>query len=167
MKINKPMNIAETIFNMTNSGFERRNLIKFLLDFSFYTNSYSVQTDYRFVASDNLIGFYITFSDQSKLHYQSELKEHGRVRPIWPAFSFSKESGMSLKKAIPIIAKNLDKDIEKIMGQRVGFTLVVHSKDYTSYISNYSREKCLHELKHLVELWDKGMFDSTPSHEVH
>lgn len=63
------------------------------------------------------------------------------------------------------IAKALDKHIEDIAGERIGFTLMIYTDDRATYISNCSRELAINELKTLLEYWEADMPD-IPAHKI-
>ncbi len=63
------------------------------------------------------------------------------------------------------IAKNVDKNLKEIAGERIGFTLIIYTDDRATYVSNVSREMAINELKTLMEYWEAGMPD-IPAHEV-
>lgn len=74
------------------------------------------------------------------------------------------EATLRLSEGLQDLAGALDDVIEEIAGERIGFCLVVFTEGRASYISSVTREDAKEQLKHLLELWDRGMED-IPAHE--
>ena len=63
---------------------------------------------------------------------------------------------IKLSRGLDAICGRLDADIEKTVGERVGFSLVIYTEGTTSYISNIDREDAIPHLESLLELWKEG-----------
>lgn len=74
-------------------------------------------------------------------------------------------ASIKLSKGLRQIAKDLDEQIEKTAGERIGFSLIVFTEGRASYMSNCAREDSVREMRHLLDLWDQGMPD-IPAHRV-
>lgn len=62
------------------------------------------------------------------------------------------------------IAAKVDKSIEGVAGERVGFTLIVYTEGRASYISSVDRKDAMEQMERLLELWKQEMPD-IPAHE--
>ncbi len=71
----------------------------------------------------------------------------------------------ALSRELQGIAQALDRTIESVAGERIGFTLMVFTEGRAQYISTVSREDSVREIKRLLSLWEHGMPD-VPAHEV-
>lgn len=76
-----------------------------------------------------------------------------------------KESTLRVSRHLQAIAQGLSEILEEISGEKLGFTLLVFTEQRAQYVSNCKREESVAEIKHLLELWDKGQPD-IPAHEV-
>lgn len=76
-------------------------------------------------------------------------------------------NGASIKvsQALQDIAHGLDDALECVAGERVAFTLLVFTEGRASYITTANREESVQQIKHLLDLWEKGMPD-IPAHTV-
>ena len=63
------------------------------------------------------------------------------------------------------LAQELDRQLEDIAGEPVGFTLIVYTHPRASYISNVARPVAVREIRALLAAWAAGMPD-VPAHEV-
>ncbi|MBF8176946.1 hypothetical protein [Herminiimonas contaminans] len=77
-----------------------------------------------------------------------------------------KDSTIKVSMAMPAIADALDKFIEGVAGERIGFTLLVFTDERASYISNVPRVDSVREIKNLLADWEAGLPD-VPAHKVH
>lgn len=75
-----------------------------------------------------------------------------------------KPGTLALSHELKGIASSLDKMIEAAAGERVAFTLLVFTEGRASYISTANREDSVHEIKHLLDIWEQGMPD-IPAHD--
>lgn len=74
-----------------------------------------------------------------------------------------KASTIALSKEIEAIARELDRVIAGVAGERVAFTLVIFTEGRASYVSTASREDSMREIKTLVSHLEAGMPD-VPAH---
>lgn len=75
------------------------------------------------------------------------------------------ESTIKASKALQTIAENLDQDIQKNVGERLGFTLIIYTEGRASYIGNVDRKSAIIEINRLLEFWkDDG--PDIKAHEV-
>lgn len=74
-------------------------------------------------------------------------------------------STIKVSQALNDVAHGLDVLLEDIAGERVAFTLLVFTEGRASYVSTANREESVQQIKHLLELWEKGMPD-VPAHGV-
>ncbi len=72
---------------------------------------------------------------------------------------------LKLSHELQAIAKRLDTDIERVAGERIGFTLLVFTEGRASYISTVARHESVREIQNLLDVWGAGMPD-VPAHEV-
>lgn len=72
---------------------------------------------------------------------------------------------VALSEHLQDIARELDRRIKEVAGERVAFTLLVFTEGRASYISTAARAESVREIRHLLELWEQGMPD-IPAHEV-
>lgn len=77
-----------------------------------------------------------------------------------------KDSTIKVSQAMPAIADALEKFIEAVAGERIGFTLLVFTEQRASYISNVPRVDSVREIKGLLADWEAGAPD-IPAHKVH
>lgn len=63
------------------------------------------------------------------------------------------------------VAREIDRQLEDIAGEPVGFTLIVYTHPRASYISNVERSVAVREILALLDAWADGMPD-VPAHEV-
>ena len=77
--------------------------------------------------------------------------------PRSPAIAVSRDLGR--------IARDLDRAIEKVAGQRVAFTLLIFTAGRANYISTAARPDSVREIRRLLEMWDAGMPD-VPAHKI-
>lgn len=72
---------------------------------------------------------------------------------------------VAVSQRLQDLARELDRQLEDIAGEPVGFTLIVYTSPRASYISNARREESVREIKYLLSLWEQGMPD-VPAHQV-
>lgn len=75
------------------------------------------------------------------------------------------EISIKISKELKKIAENLDEDIQKVAGERMGFTLMIFTEGRTQYISNVDRETSVDQILKMLEAWANDMPD-VPAHEV-
>lgn len=75
-----------------------------------------------------------------------------------------KAATLEISKALQGLARDLDKRIESLAGERIAFTLLVFTEGRASYISTAVREDSVREIKRLLGIWEQGMPD-VPAHE--
>jgi hypothetical protein len=76
-----------------------------------------------------------------------------------------KQSTIDISRSLKGIAETLDRSIESIAGERIGFTLLVFTEGRASYISSVSRHESIREIKNLLSLWGQDLPD-VPAHEL-
>lgn len=72
---------------------------------------------------------------------------------------------IAVSQQLQALARKLDEDIEKIAGQRVGFSLFVYTPERMNYISSIDRAEAIAVLENVLEGWKQGMPD-VPAHKV-
>ena len=75
---------------------------------------------------------------------------------------------IAISKELQKLAKNIDKKIHKVAGQRLGFSLVIFNNEpgaRINYISNCDRKEVINALQSLLIGWGEGMPD-VPAHKV-
>lgn len=72
---------------------------------------------------------------------------------------------ISVSLRLQDLARELDRCLEDISGEPVGFTLIVYTHPRASYISNVERPVAVREIRALLDAWADGMPD-IPAHEV-
>jgi hypothetical protein len=71
---------------------------------------------------------------------------------------------LRISKSAKGLARLIDKNIETIAGEKIGFSLVIYTQGRASYIGNIDRKDAIRELSTLLELWKADMPD-VPAHE--
>jgi hypothetical protein len=74
---------------------------------------------------------------------------------------------LKVSRRLKALAKNLEKNIEKMSGERMGFALLVFGTEpgaKMQYISNCDRDQMRAAIKSLVAGWEAGLPD-IPEHE--
>jgi len=67
------------------------------------------------------------------------------------------------------LASAIDSQLKQVTGKDLGFCLVVFNEEdnsYCNYVANTDRQITKEALKHMIELWEKGMPD-IPTHDRH
>jgi hypothetical protein len=72
---------------------------------------------------------------------------------------------VAVSQRLQDLARELDRQLEDIAGEPVGFTLIVYTSPRASYISNVDRKVAIREMLRLLAAWRAGMPD-IPAHEV-
>lgn len=72
---------------------------------------------------------------------------------------------ISVSLRLQDLARELDRRLEDIAGEPVGFTLIVYTFPRASYISNVDRKVAISEMLSLLAAWRSGMPD-IPANEV-
>jgi hypothetical protein len=75
---------------------------------------------------------------------------------------------ITVSMAMQPLADQIDKILEEIAGERMGFSLVVFNTKPGSrmnYVSNCDREEVINALSSLLDGWEQGMPD-IPAHKV-
>ena len=73
---------------------------------------------------------------------------------------------VKISKALPDIARMVDKEIERVAGQRVSFSLFVWTDGRSQYVANVrDREGIKKALLSIISNWDAGAPD-VPAHEA-
>jgi len=72
---------------------------------------------------------------------------------------------IAVSQQLQALARKLEDDIERIAGQKIGFSLFVYTPERMNYISNVDRKDAERCLETLLESWKGGMPD-IPAHKV-
>lgn len=76
-----------------------------------------------------------------------------------------KESTIKISQNAQGLAKGVHDALEELAGEPMGFLMLVFTEGRATYLSNVDRKVSVREMKHLLDLWEKGMPD-IPAHEV-
>ncbi|MGI2181063.1 hypothetical protein ACRN9F_02240 [Shewanella oncorhynchi] len=76
-------------------------------------------------------------------------------------------SDIKVSKNLQALAKMLDKELEKVAGQRMGFSLIVFSDNEsgeTNYVSNCARNESAKALSKVLKKWELSEMIDIPAH---
>lgn len=80
------------------------------------------------------------------------------------------KSDIAVSKQLQAVCKRLDKDLKKIAGQRMGFSLIVFSdadNGQVNYASNCARNEAAVALREVLERWENKDVIDVPAHNKH